>query len=611
MCGIAGFFSSHPIPRAVPTSVLKILEARGPDAQNAVLWNAAFQQAGDYVSNGLLNTRLAIIDPRPVANQPMCNASQDVWVVYNGEVYDWDASLVELQATGALFQTHCDTEFILKAYEAWGIGCLNRLRGMFAIAILDLRKKELWLVRDRFGQKPLVYAHHDGGLAFASTVRAMIPFLDPGHRSLNPQAIDAYLAHRYVPAPSTVFKDIGRLESGHWLRFDLQSRRIEKARYWATKPTRAALPATLDEAISIQTVSDRPWGLFLSSGVDSTTIASRLAALGKGGVPTITAAFPGSSMDESRDALATATRLGFENVTVPMPRIIATDFAQIVSDLDEPFADPSSFPMWYLCQAAARRVKMVLGGDGLDELLGGYKRIRRHMRTAWRRHWAAPWLPLAAGASPKGWRKWGDECRMSWLEAYSLRFSGFTPSQRRFLQPDLGPAPITHWRIGGAATNGDLEALLQVDFENYLPEYVLRKADLCSMAHGLELRAPYLDHHFVQAMVGLERSERFTEPPKRIVERMYPDLVELDLFGRKKRGFNPPVRPWLVGDLQPRFHNLGTRLRDSTSGQIDGTAVDAYCSRYCAADDAPDEQLLQLIVLDESLAQLQALCRAT
>ena len=200
---------------------------------------------------------------------------------------------------------------------------------------------------------------------------------------------------------------------------------------------------------------------------------------------------------------------------------------------------------------------------------------------------------------------------MSWLDAYSLRFSGFTPSQRRFLQPDLGLTPLTHWRTGGAATSGDLEALLQIDFDNYLPEYILRKADLCSMAHGLELRAPYLDHHFVQALAGLRRSERFTDPPKRIVERMYPDLASLDLFGRKKRGFNPPVRSWLVGDLQPRFNGLGARLRDFTSGQISGTAVDQYCSRYRAVDDAPDEQLLQLIVLDESLAQLRALCRAT
>jgi asparagine synthase (glutamine-hydrolysing) len=607
MCGIGGFLGVSPIARSAVEEMLARLKVRGPDAQRSVLWSADFSPAGDHVFNALGTARLAIQDPRPEADQPMANDARDIWISYNGEVYDWAASRDELMARGVRFNTHCDTEFILRAYEAWGIECIERLRGMFAIAIVDLRKREAWLVRDRLGLKPVVYANVDGALAFASTVRAVLPLLPRERRALSPRGIDAYLAHRYVPAPGTIFEHVQRLEAGHWLRFDLATRTLEKRRYWSphagsARPT----AAMIDHAIDIRLVSDRPLGVFLSSGVDSTTLASRLGAMGHR-VPTYTASFPGSSMDESAEAAATAAKLAMPNHAVPVPTSISGDFARIVADMDEPFADPSALPTWILCREATRHIKVSLGGEGLDELLGGYKRVAKHARTHWRRSLAAAWLPLGASPSPKGWAKWSAEMKMSWLEAYSLRFSGFTPPQRRYLQPALDGMPLTHWRMPATHAAHPMAALVEVDFENYLPEYILRKTDLASMSQGLELRAPFLDHHFVEAVAGLSPEERFTEPPKLLLERLIPELKPLDLFGRKKRGFNPPLRDWLARDLAGRFEGLGSRLADATSRQVDAAAVDRFCASYLHAGDQPGEQLLQLLILDESLAQLRAL----
>jgi asparagine synthase (glutamine-hydrolysing) len=589
--------------------MLERLKRRGPDAQNRVLWDAQFRPASDAVFNALATARLAIMDPRPEADQPMANDARDIFISYNGEVYDWSEAAKELEARGARFRTHCDTEFILRAYEAWGIECIERLRGMFAIAIVDLRRREAWLVRDRMGLKPVVYAAIDGSLAFASTVRAVLPLVPPTRRALSPQGIDAYLAHRYVPAPRTIFADVQRLEAGHWLRFDLATRAIEKRRYWTPRAAAPPTGALLDHAIRIRLPSDRPLGVFLSSGVDSSTLASRIAAMGRSDVPTYTASFPGSPMDESAQAAATATTLGMANHAVAVPQAIAEDFAQIVADMDEPFADPSALPTWILCREATRHIKVALGGEGLDELLGGYKRIAKHARTHWRNALAAPWLPVTPSPSPKGWSKWSAEMKMGWLAAYSLRFSGFTPSQRRYLQPDAAEMPLTHWRMPANPSPDPMAALVEVDFENYLPEYILRKTDLASMSQGLEMRAPFLDHHFVEAVLGLAPRERFTDPPKLLIERLIPELKPLELFGRKKRGFNPPLRDWLTRDLAARFDGLGARLSEATSRQVDAAAVDRFCGRYLHARDQPGEQLLQLLILDESLAQLRAAAR--
>ncbi|HTZ00009.1 MAG TPA: asparagine synthetase B, partial [Rhodocyclaceae bacterium] len=234
MCGIAGFFGTRPVAPQTRRDMLAALASRGPDAAHETAWSGAQPAApGEAATAALLHARLSIRDPRPAADQPMASDDGQVWLCYNGEVYGWEEEAAALAAKGAVFRTRSDTEFILRAYEAWGFpALLDHLRGMFALAILDRRLGKVFLARDRMGLKPLVYGLRADGLAFGSTVRAVLPWLPPEERRFSPDAIDAYLAHRYVPAPHTIFGALQRLENAHCIIYDLASGRLEKSCYW-------------------------------------------------------------------------------------------------------------------------------------------------------------------------------------------------------------------------------------------------------------------------------------------------------------------------------------------------------------------------------------------
>jgi asparagine synthase (glutamine-hydrolysing) len=606
MCGIAGFFGQRVVAPATVERMIAALRQRGPDAEHAVFWSAALRETQAASPNALLHTRLTIIDPRPEADQPMCNAAGDVWISYNGEVYDWAADAETLKAAGHRFRTRSDTEFILHAYEHWGIECVARLRGMFAIAIFDLKKRAVYVIRDRLGLKPVVYTQRPDGFAFASTVRALLPWLPTDARGFSAEAVDAYLAHRTIPAPRTIFAEMSRLPPAHWLRYDLASGRLEMREYWRPEPSSEAWMPTFDAAIAMRTVADRPLGVFLSSGIDSSAIASRLTAMGFTGLQSFTAAFSGTPFDESEDARAIALKLGMPNRTVEIPQAIAEDFPRLIADLDDPFADPSSVPTWYLSRETTRHVKVVLGGDGADELFGGYKRYAKHLRTRWRRGLVLPSLAVPGGIGGGSWMRLIEELRLDWRSAYALRFSGFTPSERAFVSPEHAPS-AHYWRMPAEGSDADPATLLEIDRLNYLPDYILRKADLCTMAHGLEMRAPFLDHRFVAAIMGLPDAARFTTPPKKLLAPALASLGDGDPFARKKRGFNPPLTGWLTGALAPRLRGLGDRLGASTRGQLAAVRVDAFVSAWRGRRPGLAEQVLQLVILDESLSQLSAL----
>ncbi|HTY99301.1 MAG TPA: asparagine synthase C-terminal domain-containing protein, partial [Rhodocyclaceae bacterium] len=370
-----------------------------------------------------------------------------------------------------------------------------------------------------------------------------------------------------------------------------------------------AAAAALEElrtAVCLRTVADRPLGVFLSGGIDSSAIASILAAAGHGDLATFTAAFPGSSFDESAEAAEIAGRLGLANHSLPVPTRLQDDFGRIVADLDEPFADPSSIPTWHLARETVRHVTVVLGGDGGDEIFAGYKRHPKHLRTAWRAGFRLP-RPVRPALAAKGWHKLTEELRLPWEDAYTLRFSGCTPAQRRYLQGGAELARDVWWRPPDRQAASPVERLLACDFANTLPEYILRKADLCTMAHGLEMRAPLLDHRWLEKLAGVPAGERFTRPAKRFLAPAMARLEPLHLFERKKRGFNPPLTDWLRGDLQQRAAGMGRRLARLSDGLLSAAAVDELAAAYYAGADHFAEQLLQLYILDESLAQLDEL----
>jgi asparagine synthase (glutamine-hydrolysing) len=642
MCGIAGFFATHNVSAATAEAMMSALGKRGPDAQQSVRWNADWSRASDTVRDtagdtvgapsALIHARLSIIDPRPISDQPMQNDDGSVWICYNGEVYDWAEHAETLKAAGTQFKTRSDTEFILHAYQHWGIDMISRLRGMFAIAILDLRIKKLWLIRDRMGLKPMVYSCIDGNLAFGSTVRSVLPFVPANARQWDRYAIDAYLAHRYVPAPRTIFENIQRLPNAHWLSLDLTTRRLETKCYWTPPAALAEQPipdeqwlATLDAAVSMRTVADRPLGVFLSSGIDSSTVASRLALTGHSALQTFTAGFDKPEMDESPTAAKIAAVLGFPNQVIAVPGSVRDDIDQIIEDLDEPFADPSAMPSWYLARETTKHVKVVLGGDGGDELFAGYKRFDKHLKTSWRRSifGGDNSVPRNRDIAGGGVSKFFDEVRLDWWRAYSLRFSGFTPSQRAALQPALAGKSPVYWRgmeqstaqstaqkwLETANPRGPVSELLEIDRLNYLPEYILRKGDLCTMAHGLELRAPLLDHTWVSLVQSMPASQRFTQPAKQLLRVAMPQLAasDIDLFNAKKKGFNPPLDTWLKIDLADRLDDMPANLERLTDGQIRGNAAKQLLIYYRRGKSRYAEQIFQLLVLEMSLTQLDRL----
>lgn len=615
MCGIAGFFGSETADLARVGRMLDALRRRGPDAQHVQRFDARFSPVRESVAapNALIHARLSIIDPRPEADQPMASDDGQVWLCYNGEVYDWQRHAHELQGKGVRFRTRSDTEFILRGYEAWGIeSLLPRLRGMFAFVIVDLRTRTVHAVRDRLGLKPLVYSHGPHGFGFASTVRALLPWVPGPLRALDPVALDAFLAHRYVPAPATIIGGIRRLEPAHRLQFDLPTGRLDHHRWWNAREELGRdtrdWREVLDEAITLRTVADRPVGVFLSGGIDSSTVAARLAALGRRDLATFTAGFDDARFDETATAARIAATLGVSNRRVAIPSSIADSFDRIVADLDEPFADPSAFPTWHLARETTNHVKVVLGGDGGDELFAGYKRIGRHLRSRWRGALRLP-IPCLPDATGRGVRKWLDRMRMGWLPSYATSFSGMTPGQRLFLQPDGLRVPTHAWRMPDLHGLDARERLLEIDLANYLPEYILRKGDLCTMAHGLELRLPLLDHRWVGRVLAMPRSDRFTDPPKRLLASAASGLESLRLADGAKRGFNPPLRAWLLRDLAAHLGPLGQTLASLTGGQVRADRVSRMVQAH-AHDGRLDESVLSLVVLATSLEQLRRVADA-
>ena len=601
MCGIGGFVGKRVVDPGQWGAMLAALKVRGPDAQKAVLWDVSLRETSGACAAGLLHTRLSIRDPRPEADQPMANAQRDIWICFNGEVYGYEADREELRRQGYAFRTTSDTEFILYAYEAWGDAFVERLRGMFAIVILDLRRERLFAVRDRLGLKPLLYYADGDNFAFASTLRALLPYLGD-HARIAPEAIDAYLAHRYIPAPLTLAQGVRRLANGTYLAWEFgQGAPLELHTYWRPTPLVTDFEETLDRAVALRTASDRPVGIFLSGGIDSAVVASSLVRQGYTNITAFTATFPGTAYDEGPQAARMAKALGLSHRAIPVEPRLAADFDRIVADLDEPFADPSALPLWYLARDATKEVKVVLGGDGGDELFAGYKRYRQHLRSRWRgsvtmalTHDGLPWEKPA---------RWREELGLTWQEAYVLRFSGLSPAVRRYLQPDLRAMPSVHWQ-GFPSPQKGVAALLDIDFANYLPEYILRKGDLCTMAHGLELRAPLLDHRFVELVTGLPPNRRFTRPAKALLVEACQVCQDEGLLTAKKRGFSPPLNRWLREDLFARLPDLGKRLAAATHGQLEAQRVETLVAAYIGGFDKLAEPVYQLLVLDVALRSL-------
>ncbi|MFT4582917.1 MAG: asparagine synthase (glutamine-hydrolyzing) [Gammaproteobacteria bacterium] len=588
MCGIAGIFDLT--DRREPQELLlrrmtDSLVHRGPDE------SGLFRQPGI----GLGHRRLSIIDLSS-GQQPMVNDDRSCTLVYNGEIYNYQELRDELVACGKVFRTQSDTEVLLRGWEQWGEGVMNRLRGMFAFAIWDRARDSVFLARDRLGIKPLYYAHLASGLLiFGSELKALTihPEL---RREIDPYAIDEYFAYGYIPEPRTIFKQARKLEPGHTAMVRHGDKDIQPRQYWDVK-FRTQVGRNVDElcleltqrisdAVKVRLVSEVPIGAFLSGGVDSSAIVATMSKLQEDPVNTCSIGFDTAAFDESNYARAVAKQYG----TKHLERIVDPNDFDLVDRLidlyDEPFADSSAIPTYRVSELARRQVTVALSGDGGDEILAGYRRQRLHMveEQVRRRipigirkplfgllgtvYPKADWAPRVFRAKTT-FKALAIDSVTAYFNTVSICNDAFRNRlfSKSFTSELQGYSAVEVMRRHSqSGPDHPLSQIQYLDIKTYLPGDILTKVDRASMAHSLEVRVPLLDHLLVDWLGGIPPEMKLNgSEGKYLLKRAMEPLLPKSILYRPKMGFSVPLAQWFRGPLKQRLADTvnGERLMDT------------------------------------------------
>ena len=622
MCGIAGALTApaaRPDGSLVPRMMVAQLP-RGPDG-------GRIHAEGPVV---LGHRRLSIVDLSTAGSQPMTNEDGQVVAVVNGEIYNHLELRRALEAKGHRFRSHSDSEVVVHLYEEMGARTPEALRGMFAFAVWDARRARLLLARDRFGEKPLVYAQTSDTFLFASEIAALLAEPRVGLQ-VDLAALDAYLALQYVPAPDTIFTDVKKLPPGHVLE-------IEAGRQPAVRPyydlgiavanaeplttraeTMALLRSTVEEAVQSRLMSDVPLGAFLSGGVDSSIVVACMARRSSRPVQTFSVGFTESGATELPYARLVAERWHTDHHELMVDPEMVALLPSVVRHHGEPFGDTSAIPTRYLCEMTRRNVVVALSGDGGDEVFGGYRRyvwahvadvIRRLPRPlAWT---VGAALRAVPGPRLRWLRRYGQALETSEAARY-LEFVAHFPADERLalFTPELAERFRTDRtaerfaaRLGAHAGEAVVNRLSRLDLETYLPDDILTKVDIASMTHSLEARAPLIDHQVVELgarLPGLAKLYHTEE--KYLFKQAFADVLPPAILNRQKRGFALPTRHWLAGKLHGFARE--TLLSSSARGRglFRAEAVTALLDRHRAGEDH-GERLWNLLVLETWFREL-------
>ena len=586
MCGITGIFDTRgkrEIDRAVLTRMNESQHHRGPD------------EGGLHIEAGLGlgHRRLSIID-LSTGQQPLYNEDQSVCVVFNGEIYNYQELIPELQALGHVFHSRSDTEVIVHAWEAWGEDCVKRFRGMFAFALWDSNGETLFLARDRLAVKPLYYALlPDGTFLFGSELKSLLAHGGLA-RDMDPLAVEEYFALGYVAEPRTIFRQARKLPPAHTLALRRGQPAGVPKEYWDVRFTLNSpiaadeachqLTEKLSESIRLRMISEVPLGAFLSGGVDSSAVVALMAGLSKEPVNTCSIAFNDPAFNEAEFAKTVADRY-HTNHHVEMVESDDFDLIDTLARLyDEPYADSSAIPTYRVCQLARKHVTVALSGDGGDETFGGYRRYRLHLmeerlRSALPRAIRRPLFSLLGRVYPKA--DWAprmfrakttfEGVARSSVEAYFHSVSILRDPMRAQLFSDKFKSEIAGYNAldvfehhaGRAGTEDPLALIQYLDLKTYLVGDINTKVDRASMAHSLEVREPLMDHELVEWLATLPSSlkVRGHEGKYLLKKAMEPHLPQ-DILYRPKMGFSVPLARWLRGPLKERARQavLGPRL---------------------------------------------------
>jgi asparagine synthase (glutamine-hydrolysing) len=615
MCGIAGFVgkgSNEDLRRMIES-----IHHRGPDFQGISLTENV----------GFAHARLSIIDLSPEANQPFFSADKSIAITFNGEIYNYLSIKEELAKTGKYsFRTHSDTEVLVYLYQEYGEEMFKKIQGMFAFAIYDFRKKQLLLAKDRMGKKPLYYSVAGDTMVFGSELKAIIQHPSIS-KELNLDALNEYLTFDYVPTPNTIFKNIYKLEASNYLIFK-EGKIATKQPYWNVDFTEqnisfadavTKLDSLLNDAVMGRLMSDVPLGVFLSGGLDSSTVAYYAQRNSSAKINTFSIGFSEKSYDESNYARMVAKQLGTEHHEEILSAKQSLDLIPfITSKLDEPFADPSIIPTHFLSRFTRQHVTVALGGDGSDELFAGYPTFLSDKFAGFFNALPKPFiggldfltdlLPpsdknISLDFKLKQFLK-GFESKKQYV--HSLWLGSFTPTLKRSLFTDSTKSQIQNGdglgcidRYMAEVNTNAFNKLLYTYYRTYLQEDILVKVDRASMYASLEVRAPFLDTNVVEFLNRLPESykiEGFSN--KRLLKELMRNKLPNEVIDRPKKGFGIPVSLWLRNELKETMENYLSEERIKKEGLFDYSYIAKLKKQHLAKTKNHRKLLWNLIIFE-------------
>jgi len=613
MCGILGAAGTNDAHMAEQVRrALPLMVHRGPDDSGVY--------SDEHAALGF--RRLSIIDLSPAGHQPMLSENGAVALIFNGEIYNYQALRKELEPEHR-FSSQTDSEVLLNGYLAWGWEkLLEKIDGMFAFAIWDKRSRRLHVARDRAGKKPLFYARSGRSLVFGSTLNAVLE-LDRSSPELDPEALDAYLVYQAVPSPLTIFKGIRQLPPAHHLTYDVERQELKVQQYWdvhyadklqlSEDELLDRLEDILRRAVRQRLMSDVRLGAFLSGGVDSSLIVAMMAQELRQPVEAVVIGFADPVFDERAHARKAAAHLKVNLHEYELPADAVNALPEIIWHYGQPFADVSMVPTYFVAKYAREHVTVVLNGDGGDELFGGYARpVVARAAEPYRKL-----VPLSIRQSAGRWisgnggrlgRKAGLLAKAGRYDGYQAflydrgfeehRDSMYTESFRKQTSA-IGPSEL--YRAAWERADGcdDVDRVLYLDFKTYLPDQLLTKMDVSTMAHSVEARSPLLSTELIEFAALIPTSMRLRGyTTKHLLKKLAARYVPPEIIYRNKRGFVMPVSQWLRGELAAsmRLVLLSSSFRDR--GWIQPQAVARMVDEHCRGQKNWSEQLWTLFVLE-------------
>ncbi|MBI5155838.1 asparagine synthase (glutamine-hydrolyzing) [Candidatus Peregrinibacteria bacterium] len=624
MCGIAGIvhLNGKPVDQTQLDRCTDALSHRGPDARGTFIDGSV----------GLGHRRLSIIDLTPGGAQPMQSEDGALVLTFNGEIYNFAEKRTMLEARGHHFRSKSDTEVLLKLYEEFGADCLSHLRGMFAFAIFDTKRKLIFLARDRAGKKPLYYFQDAEVFAFASEIKSLRT-LSQCPRGVDEQSIHHFLTMMYIPSPATGFLSLHKLPAAHSLTLDLTTGKTDVRRYWELRyeedidttliEWKEKIGAAFEESVRLRMVADVPVGAFLSGGIDSAAVVSVMSRLSNKPVKTFSIGSSDPAFNELPQAAITAKAFGTDHHPIVLTPDIVHLLPALVQTYEEPYADPSAIPTYLVARETRQHVTVALNGDGGDENFAGYKRYPILLFSEkWRQMPRAVHAVVCGGTSlfhtlanntlSYRCKRFEDSIALPWEQRYLQYLSFFTEREKHAVYADGFAAkfpPTDEWyalRTASARARAQdkLHQAMGMDLMTYLPDDLMPKVDRGTMVHALEARSPFLDHHLLELTARLPaRYKIHGSVTKWMLKEMMKQTLPTEILAKRKTGFRLPLDRWFRSDLKEFVRD---RILDAPAGFytiFNRSALEDFLQKYHASRIDYSDHLWALVWLSEWFSQ--------